>query len=497
MEEKAAKRTIVDVRRERAARRRQQRGLSAPVILLEAYLITTVLIFFFGPIQWHPPRPWKLALFLFVNYGGLWLGYRWGVKKARRAVRRGAQLGMIESRPAVMGLILFSMVFTIFTALVRLKSIRGDLGSVLATLLNPGEAYRQSQMMAELYRAGLGATANRSQYSWPFRITTVLSVFNGLYLSLALFYWSRMNFAYRALFFVSVCSAILFTMGIGAQSGLGFMLFAALPVAIHRLYFANRQAAVPKRTVQSRGGRPLSRLRVGAVVLTAVAVLVGTIMFFQADRQKASGRQTDLDAIMAAPFRDYSVPGTVRVTSGRLTFGIVMICFYVSHGYEGLALSMELPFEWTYGLGWSKALQVIVRDYLGGPDVFERSYLARNQQQTGWPALQWWSTIFPWVASDTTYYGTVLFMMLAGYLIGSSWSDVLITGNPIALALLAQMFILVFMFPANNALVQSLDGFFAFIGILLMYAVSRAAFRPLRKAGSLAATRRAPRVQVT
>jgi hypothetical protein len=151
----------------------------------------------------------------------------------------------------------------------------------------------------------------------------------------------------------------------------------------------------------------------------------------------------------------------------------------MSHGYTGLALAMELPFEWSYGLGWSKGLQAILRDYLGGPDLFHRSYLARNEATNQWPALAWWSTIFPWIASDTTFYGTVLVMVLIGFGIARVWMEIVVNGNLLGFVLLSQLFVLVFMFPANFVVAQTIDAVCAFVGALIVYFLGR---RGLRRA---------------
>ena len=458
------------------------RALLAPIILLEIYLAFTVFMFFFGPVEWNVPSAAKLLIFLLINYGGLWFGYSWGIRRGRITLRQSqvGEVGIVRMPPQLMRLLLWSMLFNIFSTMVRLHAIRGDLGAVLSTFLNPGEAYRESQLIAQMDRDGdLGVMGEGiSDFSWVFRISTLLSVFNSLYFPLALICWRRMSLGYRVIFLISLSCTILFTVGLGAQSGIGILLFSSLPVALYKLYVIARPRKIGRTStplVARRRG--LTPARVKILVIALICALIATVVFFQVDRTEDSGQGFDAADALAGPFGSPSERGIVPITGGRMNYGLVMMCMYVSHGYEGLALSMELPFEWTYGLGWSKALQVIYHDYLGGPDLFERSYLARNEVQNGWPALTWWSTIFPWLASDTTYYGTVLFMVLVGFVIGRCWVGVIITGNPIGFAVLAQMFTLVFMFPANNALAQSLEGLFSLIGVLTIYVMSWKYFR--------------------
>ncbi len=382
--------------------------------------------------------------------------------------------------PQLMWLIICSMGFTIISDMVRLYAIRGDTGMFLSSFLNPGEAYRKSQVLAQMDRDGeVMAIAN---FSWAFRISTVLAVLNGLYFPLALICWRRMSLAYRVMFFVTLFTAIQFTAGLGAQSGIGVLVFASLPVILYKIYVVARPiTGHPTSSIVVTKKRALSPALAKMLVVASLCALVATVAYFQLNRAEESGRELNAVKDLGGQYASPSERGIVPVTGGRLNYGFVMACMYVSHGYEGLALSMELPFEWTYGLGWSKALQVILHDYLGGPDLFERSYLMRNSQKNEWPTA-WWSTIFPWIASDTTYYGTVLFMILVGFVIARCWVNVIITGNPIGFAILAQMFTLVFMLPANNALGQTLEGLFSLIGVFAIYAVSRKYFRPARTA---------------
>jgi len=459
---------------DRTIRLKRTRALWAPIVLLESYLVVTVLVFFFGPVDWDVPSAAKLVAFLAVNYGGLWLGYSWGLRRGRTALKQfhAGHVAMPRMPQQLKRLIVFSMIFTIVTSIVRLYAIRGGLEPVLLAFMNPGEAYREAQVIAQMDRDGeLMALAG---FSWAFRISTVLSVLNGLYFPLALVCWRTLSPTIRLLFVVALLCTIVFTVGLGLQSGIGFLLFSSLPVAVHKIYGNARLSTVrPTHGILVASETGLTRAWARVLVVALTCALVATVVLFQADRRVDSGRELNAADTLAGPFASPS--DRWPITGTRLNYGLAMTCLYVSHGYEGLALAMELPFEWTYGLGWSRALQIMFRDYLGGPDLLDRSYAMRNSQQNGWPN-SWWSTIFPWLASDTTYYGTPLFMVLIGFVIANVWVTVTVTGNPIGFAVLAQLFVLVFMFPANNALAQTLDSFFALIGVLTIYLVSRKYF---------------------
>jgi len=448
-------------------------GRWAPILVLESYLAFTVFLYFFGPVQWDIPHPSKLLLFLVVNYAGVYVGYYLGVQRGVGALRAGQWtrgVGLVRMRPYLLHLINFSMAFAIVSMMSRLFVVRGGVAEVISTITSPGEAYIQAQLIAQMDRDGLAMPIQ--QYSWIFRISTVLAVFNGLYLPLAVACWRWLPRYSKLVFWLTVCCSLVYAIGLGAQSGIGFMLFSIFPVILFKVFAERKPIRVlqgPQLTVR----RPRSTGRLILITSLSVMLLFATVAFFQVDRAETSGANLSSGDALVGSFGTPVTRGFPLFEDGRLGFGVVMACKYVSHGYTGLALAMELPFEWTYGLGWSKGLQVMVRDYFGGPDLFDRSYLVRNEEINDWPALWWWSTIFPWIASDTTFFGTVLVMLLVGFGLGRLWTDIIVSGDPLGFALLGQLFVLVFMFPANNALAQSMDAVFAFGGGLVVYFLGR------------------------
>jgi hypothetical protein len=454
--------------------RRRRAGLWTPIAILLLYLAVTVGLFFIGPVDWSIPNPAKLTGFLIVNYGALGLGYWSGIRLTRYRLGRVGRAGGTATHlsRAIRIVLVASLAFNIVTSVTKVHAIRG-LGTVVATIASPGAAYHESQQVVQLSRDRALAGHEIMRFSWLFRIDTVFGSLKEIYFPLGMIYWRRMGRALRGAFILSIFSTLLFTLGVGAQSGIGFLLFSYMPVALLKYYDSPVSAAATpaearRLIVAARSTR--WRLRVAAVVF--LATLIVTVASFQIARADEGGQPPDVLRALVREFGEPAQGGVLTISGTQANYGLVMAALYASHGYAGLALSMELPFEWTYGFGWSKALAVIYHEYLGGPDLFQRTYLVRNEQRTGWPSLTWWSTIFPWVASDTTFFGTPFFTFLVGLAIARCWTTVLATRNPIGLAVLGQLFILVFMFPANNALAQTLGGLFTFLGLSVAYLVT-------------------------
>ncbi len=102
------------------------------------------------------PSRATLVVFLVVNYGGLLVGYRWGIARAVGLLQqsRAPAAGTIRMPAYLPKLILLSMVFTIAGSAFRLYVMRGGLSAAFETLLNPGAAYREAQILAQLDRDG-------------------------------------------------------------------------------------------------------------------------------------------------------------------------------------------------------------------------------------------------------------------------------------------------------------------------------------------------------
>jgi hypothetical protein len=150
--------------------------------------------------------------------------------------------------------------------------------------------------------------------------------------------------------------------------------------------------------------------------------------------------------------------------------GAAATMFYPTHGYLGLAYNLETPFVWTAGLGSSRALTSYVDRYVEQTDGYVNSYPVRTQARTGYPAGQYWATIYPWLSSDLTWPGVVLFMIVFGWWFARLWVEAAILRRNLSLLLWAQLCITVAYLPANNQLGISAPSLIAFATLVAVYA---------------------------
>jgi hypothetical protein len=313
-----------------------------------------------------------------------------------------------------------------------------------------------------------------AQFSLLFKALALFSGLTVFYYPLGWLSWRKLKLPMKLLFAASLLSTMLYYWILGTDMGFGMMVFVALPVLIYR-------AACVKREKEGRKARAWARFRkwfraYRSVMLQIVSLLLAFVIIFGGMQVARAGAKSSGDIDIGKVFHDrslYSFRYGDPSESGTVVYGVMMLSFYVGHGYAGLGKTFSLPFEWTYGLNWSNGLLQLSEKYLGVSGVWERSYLYRNEQVNRWPALLYWSTLYPWLASDVTYWGVPVVMLLLGIFLAAVWKDLAARRNAMAAVALGQLFQLFIMIPANNQLFNTISAFFSTLLVIALYIFSR------------------------
>jgi len=145
---------------------------------------------------------------------------------------------------------------------------------------------------------------------------------------------------------------------------------------------------------------------------------------------------------------------------------------YLSGGYYGLSKCLTLPFKWTYGIGNSVAASSIVK-FLFGIDLYEQTYIYRMEETFGIPGKSAWHTIFPWLASDISFFGIPLLFFLISYYYGKSWREILVYNNPISMLLFSLLSVLFVFVVANNQILHGYNYLFITLFVITIYVIKR------------------------
>ena len=325
-------------------------------------------------------------------------------------------------------IIILSSIITIISSINVISTFYPDSNEILFYLKNPGKAYIHTKFMKNNVDdfakiGGFGSIIGI--------LLTLLSATKYVFITFSILYWDQLK---KRTITISILTFIIYCISsflVGAMITIGSIIMACVPIFI------------VKMKQQKRSFNFFSQ-RLKYLIIVGLGVLI--VVFFMSNRVSDDNN-----------FRE----------------GINVLAFYVSHGYEGLDYCLELPFKPTYGFTSFKGVSEMFVKYLGAPDLFQKSYLIRNEIYNNYPSLSIWSTIFPWLASDLSFFSLPLIMMVISYKFSFIWNKTVRTGNPYGYLLLGQFFIFWFMVPANNQLFHTFGNSVSFILILFLYLRSK------------------------
>src|SRR5690606_13160110 len=143
------------------------------------------------------------------------------------------------------------------------------------------------------------------------------------------------------------------------------------------------------------------------------------------------------------------------------------LSFYMTHGYTGMSLALELDPEWTYGVGSSRSLMRTTENLLD-VNILQKTYPQRIDNVFGWPNGMYWPSAFTWFASDITFWGIPFLMFFIGWCFAYVWHLFITEQSIVGLVAVCQLFIFIVYLPANNQLFQASENFYANLALILL-----------------------------
>lgn len=430
--------------------------LSAPGRIATAYLASTFILFLTGPLASKVADLTTLVIFVLTNYLAFLLGTS---ASSMNIAKRRYQLVDMKWKPggAQKALLLFGSLYLIVFG-INFASDFGlsNISDMLRNILSPGESYKTK---FEVFQA-------QKITNYVNRITQILTIFSLLFAAVVPFgayAWKNLSWKYKSIFILGISIYVMSFLAIGTMKGLGdisILLTAGLIVRN-----ASETVAGTAVATAARKGRSRSRLGVRIFVLTLFFCGAIYMIGLQMSRAEAFG-------LVYSPVVG-EVSGTFfdRLFGEEVAFGVYSVLAYPSHGYLGLANNLGQPFEFAYGAGISPAFESYRYQYFGGVSNIDRVYLFRTEAATGWPAGMYWSTIFPWLASDLSFWGTPFFMFFLGWLLTRVWAACVATGSALSLAALGHLALAIAFVPANNQVLSSRVGLWVVASLFAIWLV--------------------------
>ena len=158
--------------------------------------------------------------------------------------------------------------------------------------------------------------------------------------------------------------------------------------------------------------------------------------------------------------------------SDSLKYNFCQLISYLTQGFYGLTLSFQVPFQWTFFLGSVRGLNSIISQIFPFiPNMVNLTYPVRAGEVFGFDGLASWYTIFPWLASDFTFLGALVYMGLVGWLYMRCWIQVIQYYNPFAFTILVLLNIQYIFLIANNQLFIQRGEALATVVLVFVYCI--------------------------
>lgn len=417
-----------------------------PLIVSLLYVIGTMTASIFSPVEYINSvyEYWLVVPIVGGSLLCLSFGYYLGLQTKRISRPTSARLDLSEYRTK-------KLLKT--SSQIALISLFLELLYVLAI----GHFSLSFGSLGDLYSTRIEDNANvvilLRFLSAPFRVIAI---------SLGFLKYRKLDrFLRRIVLADGLLYILVFMFGYGNQKGVSdIAIYLAIALYVNRM----------------REGKRMSRRSIKWIVFGGVVVFF-LFSFMQYLRYAPRGINAhNYHIFSTGDFRYNTNHILFRIFGDKLGFGMASIINgYMSQGYYGLSLCLKLPFEWTYGLGSSYAIISLLNKF-GINGIYERTYLGRMQAGFVRHGLSSWNTIYPWLASDFTWLGAVVFFLVGGYLLAKTWREIILFDNSISYVLFINLVLLIVFIPANNQLFHGYDSFIATWSIFLFWVFKRRRF---------------------
>lgn len=417
-------------------------NLKSPLWIFLIYIFVTLSITAWGPVDFEgfilEPVLIYLLFFSLFFASGYYLGtidiaYDHKVKKAynHNQTRRLSEI------------LLFTKACIILVASVRLAEVAvflGQGGNIQPS--NLGEAYSAAYE---------GYERNTGSYSPTFLLRIAIYIPYISSIVLGIYYWNKLERVYRAGIIAVFLSVIITeTLGHGKQKQVGdFLIFIIVSYYLSMDHTSKGLLAKFYKVSGSVG----------------LAGLVGFVIILKSRYEAIGVSGLNVNDNLHRLLR-YNTDHIVFEWFGPIWgFALSVFSAYLSQGWYGLSLGMQLPFKWTYGIGNSYSMTVLLSRFGNLPLRVEDSYPYRIGQAYGWGESKWHSAV-SWFASDFTFAGTLFFFGIVAWVWSRCYKEALLYRNPVSALLFTFLTLGIIFIPANNQLLHTPESALTIIALI-------------------------------
>ncbi len=406
----------------------------APIIFVTFYICISILVYWAGPINWPTTNGFELAAFQCLVVLAILLGYFSDNSKLLIRNERSLNLKPIFKIGAWSTLAL-----QIPLTLTYTNKYPWD---IYQTIFDQGLAYEE--MLGQVL----------SQQSTRFYVPLFRSAIMPLYFAALAYgilnFRKLLKFDKFLLFLLILCP-----INLSLLRGTDKEIFDTLIIATGLILISITRTHLNKKKFIGKNFKKI--LLTGLVIFTIFIIIFLSFTYRKYQRMGSTNEFCFAENLVCAEYNGV----IMSIMPDFINFGFSMFAAYLTNGYYGLSLALNQPLEFAYGIGHSSALQALFEKVFDFSII--ESTLIGKVSASGWDHRNYWHTIFPWIASDVGFIGSLFFICIIGRLFRQSWKDSIYLNNDCAAIVFVLLCILFFYLPANNQLTQTLDSYFTFV----------------------------------
>lgn len=426
-----------------------------PLILVELYLIMTLLLMEFGPLNFNLQNKTMFWGLIFMYHIAFIVGYIFISIRKKKNVSTKVEWDDTKIQKIYWGIIIVS--FLVWMVVYRNGThansyIPYELPKNFITgLIHPAERYYWKLTPEAL-----------AQHHGNKLITGIASLLYPAYYclpSLMIFLWDRITKAQKIVSYIQIFLMMAVGISVGTNKYLFDVLFLIGGAFILEL--------VSKWN--SIGIKFLNKRKI--IIFTIIFLIIFDICYFTYGMRERTG---NVSAYVGNTHDDITLSHiqeedeTKTEDESFLNSMLIGLSSYICQGYYGFSLALDEEFTTTYGLGHSEFCISTIKG-LFGIDLGTRTYQEKITKQ--WSRTGNWHSFYSQMSNDVGFYGVILIMLIIGMVLAQTWKDAYTDNNIVAKCLL-MLFVIMFLYmPANNQVGNSYGTFFAFWELMVIWTV--------------------------
>ncbi|HIF9494426.1 O-antigen polymerase [Photobacterium damselae] len=384
------------------------------------YIIFSLLVFYFGPVNYTLINPIITLLFIIVAYGALFLGLYIGFNFIKCSNLKHEKV-YINNR-------IFSILILILISIntINIVDVFSSIGFESIYNISLGELYYSN---ANSEKEG-GIITQLLTVTYP----VVMYI-----IAYSCSYFKNLNFYNKFAFFLF----IVLSVSQYVLKGTNFGVFLILIPIIVNIYIKQEYNNIFS----------VKNLLFLSFVIYFISVISSRLSYYEVPYS--------VGALIID--RDHVI---FDILPKNLAIGVTSALSYVSQGYYGLSLAFDYPFDSTLGLG-SGYFVISKLGVIIDPDIFIKTYQAK--MDSIWSSRIQWHTIFVWIANDVSFYFTPFIMFILGIISGVVYKSVRKNNDLLSKSLFSILTIILIFLPANNIVSGNPLVFMSFWVLLILW----------------------------